>query len=147
MKHAGAQVEAMKAIASAYKKRSLHDFEKSLKDFSVQLQEDPMIQSQLSTLYENLLEKNLLRILEPFSKIETEHVATLIALPLSRVETKLSEMILDGKLNGTLDQGSGFLILFDETAPDQSYTAALNTVKELSTVVDCLYIKANRLGV
>ena len=39
-------------------------------------------------LYENLLEQNLLRIIEPFSTVEISHVSKLIDLPLQKIETK-----------------------------------------------------------
>ncbi len=60
-------------------------------------------------------------------------------------DNRLSEMILDKKLNGILDQGSGDLIVFDEVQSDKTYTAAVDTVKELSHVVDRLYGKAKKL--
>ncbi len=53
----------------------------ALKDYKTELSDDPMVHSHLDTLYDNLLEQNLCRLLEPFSNVEIEHIARLINLP------------------------------------------------------------------
>lgn len=90
----------MSAIASAASKRSLKEYEAVLTKYPNELQVDMLIKHHLHTLQEQLLESNLIRIIEPYSCVEIEHVATLIDMPLSIVERKLSQMILDGKFHG-----------------------------------------------
>lgn len=46
---------------------------------------------------------------------------------------------------GILDQGEGVLIIFDEPAVDTTYEAALETIQNMSKVVDSLYNKAKKL--
>lgn len=98
------QVDSMKAIAHAYLERSLHLFQKALSDFHGALAEDKLVSVHLHTLYGNLMEQNLLRLVEPYSRVEVAHLAKLIDLPVQQVETKLSQMILDKTLRGTIDQ-------------------------------------------
>eukprot|EP00479_Gromia_sphaerica_P003329 TRINITY_DN1388_c0_g2_i1.p1 TRINITY_DN1388_c0_g2~~TRINITY_DN1388_c0_g2_i1.p1 ORF type:complete len:264 (-),score=50.26 TRINITY_DN1388_c0_g2_i1:95-886(-) len=144
-KHVGREVDAMKAVAEAYKNRSLHDFEAALKAYKDQLGDDPIIAAHLTRLNGTLLEQNLLRIIEPFSRVQIAHVAKLIDIPVKRIELKLSEMILDKKLHGILDQGVGDLIVYDHVGENKTYGAAIGTVKELNNVVEQLYKKAQRL--
>jgi 26S proteasome regulatory subunit N6 len=68
------------------------------------------------------------------------------ALDHSVVQEKLSQMILDKKLNGILDQGNGCLILHDPSDKDAVYEASIETVATLGSVVDNLYSKARKIS-
>merc|ERR1719150_1239619 len=146
LKYTGVEIDAMAAVAGAHEERSLKKFEEVLERHKAQLAEDPIIQGHLSDLNETLLEQNILRILEPFSRVEIVHVAELIELPLQRTQAKLSEMILDQKLNGTLDQGIGVLIVFDQEQVRSTYGNALKTIKNTSEVLDTLYGMAKQVA-
>lgn len=104
IRYAGVEVNAMRAIANAYKERSIRVFESVLAEYKAQLQDDAIVATHLTALRDSLLEQNLLRLLEPFVRVQIAHVATLIRLPKKDVEAKLSQMILDQKLRGILDQ-------------------------------------------
>eukprot|EP00435_Cladocopium_sp_Y103_P018147 s4496_g4.t1 len=128
LQYVGPEIDAMAAVASAHEARSLKKFEAVLEQHKHQLSED------------------VLMILEPFSRVEITHVAELIELPLVRTQAKLSEMILDQKLNGTLDQGVGVLIVFDQEQVSSSYDNSLKTIKNTSEVLDTLYGQAKQLA-
>uniref|UniRef100_A0A663MVR3 Proteasome 26S subunit, non-ATPase 11 n=1 Tax=Athene cunicularia TaxID=194338 RepID=A0A663MVR3_ATHCN len=148
LRYAGRQTEALKCVAQASKNRSLADFEKALTDYKVELRDDPIINTHLAKLYDNLLEQNLIRVIEPFSRVQVIVSSKLLIFLLqfqAEVERKLSQMILDKKFHGILDQGEGVLIIFDEPPVDKTYEAALETIQNMSKVVDSLYNKAKKL--
>lgn len=96
----------MRAIARAHQQRNLADFEKVLRDYKdgicpcrsvclqlmslplAELSMDPTIRSHLAALYDTLLEQNLLRIVEPYSVVEIQHVAETVGQGRQAVETK-----------------------------------------------------------
>ncbi|KAK0530755.1 26S proteasome regulatory subunit rpn6 [Tilletia horrida] len=145
-KYAGRDVDAMKAVAKAHEDRSLEDFEKALRDYKDELSNDPIIRNHLAALYDTLLEQNLLRIIEPYNRVEIAFIAESVRQPVREVEQKLSQMILDHIFPGTLDQGAGCLIVYDEPRNDATYEATIETLKHVGHVVDSLYKKANRLS-
>ncbi|KAK2562154.1 26S proteasome non-ATPase regulatory subunit 11 [Acropora cervicornis] len=127
------ELVSMKSIANASHNRSLSEFQQALNTFKEELTEDPIIRTHLDALYDNLLEQNLSRIIEPFARVQNV------------VEKKLSQMILDKKLHGILDQGSGVLVVFNETPVDKTYENTLELIHEMGKVVDALYSKAKKL--
>ena len=54
----------------------------------LELGNDPIIKTHLAALYDTLFEQNLLRVIEPFSRVEIAHVAQLVKLPTVQVESK-----------------------------------------------------------
>ncbi|KFH48672.1 26S proteasome regulatory subunit-like protein [Hapsidospora chrysogenum ATCC 11550] len=140
LKYAGQNLEAMKAVARAHANRSLEEYERALGSYRYELGSDAFIRNHLRRLYDAMLEQNLIKVIEPFSRVEIDHIAKMVGLDTQQVERKLSQMILDKVITGVLDQGAGCLIIYDETQRDESYDAALQTIDKLSNVVDALYI-------
>lgn len=145
LNYSGIDVEAMKSVAEASKRRSLAYFQEALKKYEQQLVGDPIIRSHLNTLYDDMLEQNLCRIIEPYSRVQVAHIAQIIKLPQDSIEKKLSQMILDKKFDGILDQELGVLIIFENNEVDKTYESALETIQHMGKVVDSLYQKAKKL--
>ncbi|KAF8490456.1 PCI-domain-containing protein [Russula emetica] len=139
-------VESMRAVARAHQTRDLAAFEQTLRDYREELSSDPTIRSHLAALYDTLLEQNLLRIVEPYSVVEIEYVAGQVRQGRQDVEAKLSQMILDKVFHGVLDQGRGCLLVFDEAETNDTYGAAIDTLEEVSKVVDSLYAKSVKIA-
>ncbi|KAI9666417.1 MAG: 26S proteasome regulatory subunit rpn6 [Bathelium mastoideum] len=139
LRYAGKGLDAMKAVARAHTNRSLEEYERALADYRFELGSDRFIASHLRRLYDAMLEQNLIKVIEPFSRVEIAHIARMVGLDTQQVERKLSQMILDKVIIGVLDQGAGCLIVYDEAERDQGYDAALDTIEKLSNVVDVLY--------
>ncbi|KAL4780919.1 hypothetical protein BJX76DRAFT_350547 [Aspergillus varians] len=133
-KYASPRLEAMKAVARAHANRSLEEYEKALSDYRFELGSDAFIRNHLRRLYDAMLEQNLIKVIEPFSRVELDHIAKMVGLDTQQVERKLSQMILDKVIIGVLDQGAGCLIVYDETERDQGYDAALDTIAKLKGV-------------
>jgi len=145
VKYAGNDIAAMSAIAAAASSRSLKEYEAVTEAYQHELQDDILIKHHLKFLHEQLLESNLIRIIEPYSCVEIEHVGELIEMPLALVEKKLSQMILDGKLNGILDQGKGQLIVYEEGEKDLAMEKGLQVIGNMDNVVSSLFVRSHAL--
>lgn len=138
-RYAGPALDAMRAVARAHADRSLEEYEAALHSYRAQLGGDVFVRGHLRRLYDAMLEQNIVKVIEPFSRVEITHVAKMVGLDVAAVERKLSQMILDKKVVGVLDQGEGCLIVYEEKERDRGYDAALETIERLSGVVDVLY--------
>ena len=77
--------------------------------------------------------------------MQVGYVAEKINLPESEVEKKLSQMILDKKFQGILDQETRVLVIFEAKPRDTTYDDVLETIGAMSKVVDRLYVTAQKL--
>ena len=93
-----------------------------------------------------MFESNLLKIVQPYSNVELTHVAAMIKLPLEQVERKLSQMILDNKLYGILEQGKGHLVIYESAIADANYSRALEIVQNMGDAVEGLAGRTKRIN-
>lgn len=145
VKYAGADVTAMNAVAAAATARSLREYEAVIAKYPRELQDDLLIKHHLATLREQLLESNLIRIIEPYSCVEIDHVAELIEMDVAVVERKLSQMILDGKFRGILDQGKGRLVVYEDGDEDGTMEKGLKVIENMDKVVTSLFARSQNL--
>jgi len=145
LKYQGSGIESMKQVAQASKNRSLAEFQTTVKKFASELEQDRIVAKHLDSLYQTMLEQNLCRIIEPYKRVQVNFVADKINLPEPEVEKKLSQMILDKKFQGILDQETRVLIIFEAKQRDNTYDDVLETIGAMSKVVDRLYLTAQKL--
>lgn len=119
-------------------------FEKCKQVYEYELLEDQVIKRHFTYLYNTLLEDNLKKIIEPYSEVQIDYVAQSIGLPMDRILQKLSEMILDENIKGTLDQGRNCLIVFQEPESTEIFENAIETFQNLDGVIDSLYEKTQQ---
>ena len=133
----GKEVEALRSIETAIREKSIkllkENIEKNKEYFS-----DPVIRYHIDNLNNDLLEKNLIKIIKPYSVVEIDFVAKTIGLSYDDVLNKLRQMILDKKINGILDQGNGSLIIYEPETSNPYLGKSIETFKNLEKVVEAL---------
>ncbi|CAD8121564.1 unnamed protein product [Paramecium sonneborni] len=139
LKYAGRHLEAMKAISNSNQKKSLIEFTKVLDEFKEEIEGDKVIRLHIKQLYEVLLEMNLFQVIQPYSKVQIDYITQRMSIDVEIIQRKLSELILDKKIDGTLDQGNDCLILFDTVKHDNLYQHSLSLINNLNGVVDKLF--------
>ena len=133
----GKEVEALRSIEAAIREKSIkllkENIEKNKEYFT-----DPIIRFHIDNLHNDLMEKNLIKIIKPYSVVEIDFVAKCIGLSYQDVLNKLRQMILDKKINGILDQGKGSLIIYDVETSNPYLDKSIETFKNLEKVVEAL---------
>ena len=133
----GPEVEALRSIESAVKEKSIKLLEDNIEK-NKQYFKDKVISYHINNLHTDLLEKNLIKIIKPYSVVEIDFVAKSIGLKYQDVLNKLRQMILDKKINGILDQGKGSLIIYDVDTSNPYLDKSIETFKNLEKVVEAL---------
>ncbi|CDJ57011.1 proteasome PCI domain-containing protein, putative [Eimeria maxima] len=141
---ASARLEFLRLLAISRKEKSLNMFRRLLRINKWVLNGDNFLEENLNELYNKLIEEDLYKKLNAFSCVELNYISKLINLPEKEIENKLSTMLLDNKLNGTLDQGRGVLILYPQQHKHLLYDHVLSTLTNMASVVDALYEKAQQ---
>ena len=113
-KYYGPNIKALESIIESVKSKSVKLLRENIMKNEEYFIVDNFIVHHLENLKNELIEKNLVKIIQPYSVVQIDYITKSIGLPLNEITTKISQMILDKKINGILDQGKGCLIIYDD---------------------------------
>ena len=85
-------IMAMKSVAEAYFQESIVLLKQVLDKYQREIYEDELLQGQFKDLYNTLLENNLFKIIQSYTRLEIAYIAEKVKLSEEVVERKLSEM-------------------------------------------------------
>ena len=120
------EIKAMSQACSAYMARDIATFERVLRQHA-ELTKDAFVRQHVTELMRNLRSSVLLRLVAPYSRVFLDQVAAECLCGVEEVQDLLVELILDGKVFGTIDQigqdGRGVLHLNTGGDADGRYRA------------------------
>lgn len=146
LEYKGRDIDALRQIAQAYQKEDTRLYTTVLRDFSDVL-DDPIVRRHLDDMYDALLEKHILKTILPYNRVQIAHIADLLGLQPDLIEARCSQMILDKKLNGIVDQQHNCLVVFEEAETESKgaqtslYKDSLDTLEAMDRVVTALFDK------
>ncbi|OQS54214.1 rpn6 [Ecytonucleospora hepatopenaei] len=101
-------------IGICAKNRDVIEYQKVLTSSADLLETDLFISKHLSYFFNRLFEKNIVKIIEPYSHVKIQFIAEKLCFDGGLIEDKLRVMILDKKINGILDHKTQCLVLFEK---------------------------------
>ncbi|ADM11817.1 26S proteasome regulatory complex component [Encephalitozoon intestinalis ATCC 50506] len=140
LKHLGDEIiRVLLKVSNSFANRDLKSYTNVLQEYSEQIHSDSFICSHLQYLYDLLLDKNIIKIIEPYSVIRISFIADVLGFGVDVIEKKLRKMILDRAVNGTLDHIDECLILQGEKADESFADECMKQVKALNCIVSPRY--------
>ena len=136
------QIVAIGEIIKTFEKRNVDEYNLIIKKYHDQLMTDEFVKENLYVLFDELIQENICRILEPYSCVELDHLAKLTSVEIHHLEKILRLMIVEDKINGIIDQNKGILILYDDVDSNKILSSGITLINELGKVVDSLSEKA-----
>jgi len=98
------QIKAMTDLVDAYQRREVHLAEKILRDNRSTIMDDPFIRLYIGELLRSLRTQYLIDLIKPYTRLELSFLAKQLNVEIQEVEDLLIGLILEGKVEGRIDQ-------------------------------------------
>jgi COP9 signalosome complex subunit 2 len=105
------EITAMTNLVQAFHNNEIQKFERILRQNTGRIMEDEFVREHVEDLLRTIRTQVLRRVIRPYTRISLSAIAKeLNDIPVSDVENLLVSLILDGTLDGQIDQVSGVLL-------------------------------------
>lgn len=115
------EIEAMLNLVEAYQNSDLKRFEKELRSNKEAVLNDEFIASYIEDLMKKIRCRVLLERIKPYTNITISFIAKELNIDPKEVEPLLVELILDGQVQGQIDQINQILLLQGATYAPHTY--------------------------
>lgn len=113
------EIVAMTNLVQAFHNDDIRSFEKILNKNEGRIMDDEFVREHVADLLRTIRTQVIMRTIGPYTKIRLARISkSLNGIPVEDVESLLVSLILDGRLNGRIDQVGGVLVKQAQGAAD-----------------------------
>ncbi|KAK9452390.1 PCI domain-containing protein [Limtongia smithiae] len=110
------QIAAMNSLVDAYQRSDIHEFQRILRENGSSIMSDAFMQFYIEDVLRRIRSKFVVSMIAPYSRIEIGHLAQMLNIRTEEMEDLLVMLILDGQIQGKIDEVRGLLEI--QVAPD-----------------------------
>lgn len=140
------QIKAMTDLVDAYQRREVHTAEKILRENRSTIMDDAFIRLYIGELLRSLRTQYLIDLIKPYTRLELSFLAQQLNVAKDEVEELLIGLILDGKVEGRIDQVTMRLELDKQQSLEKRRYAALERWTEALETVHAAVVAKNPSG-
>lgn len=137
------EIIAMTNLVAAYMGNRIREFEKIIKTNQEAILGDAFIKLYIEDLLKNIRTQVLLKVIKPYTRIRISFIATELNIPATEVEPLLVTLILDGHVDGHIDQLGQLLLLNKEPGSAKKYDAIDKWSTQLGALQQTVFSKLN----
>jgi COP9 signalosome complex subunit 2 len=136
------EIVAMTNLVQAFHSNDIQAFEKILRENQGRIMEDEFVREHIEDLLRTIRRQVLQQVIRPYTRITLEAIAKeLNDIPVADVESLLVGLILDGKLEGEIDQVGGVLLKQSTTVDNAGVSSAsqielCNAIDQMATALE-----------
>ncbi|KAI8299886.1 COP9 signalosome complex subunit 2 [Colletotrichum sp. SAR11_240] len=127
------RITAMTDLVDAYQRDDVHAYENVLQK-NQDILADPFIAENIDEVTRNMRTKGVVKLIAPYTRMKLAWIAKQLKISLPEVQDILGFLIVDGKIDGKIDQQAGTLEI--QSDADSERTKAMY---ELTQSVSSLY--------
>ncbi|KAF9764288.1 26S proteasome non-ATPase regulatory subunit 11 [Nosema granulosis] len=132
-------VKVLLEVSEACQDRSLKKYSDIIVLNKTLIENDVFLKAHLEYLYDILLEKNIHKLIEPYSIVYIEYIAQKLSFNVEEIEKRVRKMILDKSIKGILNHSDMSLIIFEEKKVNKYDTECLRTIDALEKIISINY--------
>jgi hypothetical protein len=138
------EIVAMTNLVRAFHNNEIHNFERILRQNQGRIMDDEFIREHIEELLRTIRIQVLRRYIRPYQRISLAAIATALNdIPIHEVESLLTNLILDGKLDGLINRTTNTLIKRIEYGGGDSSAAAAAAAAAAGTTTTSNMVATN----